>query len=55
MPANQARESCRAVDDSATLARAARIVRAALARQKLSLAEPAPVPPRTASGDGHAA
>lgn len=34
----------RAVDDPATLARAARIVRAALARQRLTLDELTPLP-----------
>lgn len=36
----------RAVDDPAQLARAARIVRAALARKRLSLAELTPLPDR---------
>jgi hypothetical protein len=47
----------RAVDDRATLARAARIVRAALARERLTIAELTPlpsVPPRT-DGPGTAA
>jgi hypothetical protein len=35
----------RAVDDPAALARAARIVRAALARRKLNVADLTPLPP----------
>jgi hypothetical protein len=38
------RAAHRAVDDPAQLARAARIVRAALARRKLTLAELTPLP-----------
>ncbi|WP_406306262.1 hypothetical protein OHA61_34090 [Streptomyces sp. NBC_00885] len=43
----------RAVDDPAQLARAARIVRAALARQRITLAELTPLPasPRRRGGD----
>jgi hypothetical protein len=40
----------RAVDDPATLARSARIVRAALARQRLALADLTPLPPAELSG-----
>jgi hypothetical protein len=40
----------RAVDDPAQLARAARIVRAALARERLTLAELTPLPTPTAAG-----
>jgi hypothetical protein len=39
------RSAHRAVDDPAQLARAARIVRAALARRKLTVADLTPLPP----------
>jgi hypothetical protein len=47
-PATAARlrnQANRAVDDPAKLARAARIVRAALERQKLTIADLTPLPP----------
>lgn len=46
----QAQTAHRAVDDPVVLARAARIVRAALSRQKLTLAD---LPPLPEPGDGH--
>lgn len=45
----------RAVDDPAQLARAARIVRAALTRRKLALADLTPLPARTNGGAADAA
>lgn len=42
----------RAVDDPATLARAARIIRAALARQALTLYDLTPLPLAASDGDG---